>query len=498
MRNRFALLLCSVLAGIVPLRAGAETRTMYVDSVDVTASNPIRLTGGPILVRLNLRSADNSYFGNGLTTVSGSPRLPFTFEFYGSSQLQSLRYANFMGADDDSLCFLYEVTDEDKNATCCRFEYPLDMKEATITREDEKYDILWTFQNQSLSARREVNVELESGSYTMVPDPADYASDPNMSEIGGMIAFRVPLSRNEGDYWSNEYTETIVTGCPKLPFQFCYPNDDRSAIRFAEYCGTEDNGRCLLFAYETTISDDSACRIVCDVLPIVLKDASIVRTNSRFGATWQFSNRDLAESSWNCNIDFHQIESDEDGSTTFNIVAGETISIPVFRKQKRNGNDIRLKAASQSTSVATVTKAATISGDDGVPAVFEVTGVSAGETYIDVETKAEPVDSVQYNVVVHPRPMAKNVVVQQRYPWNGLVDVTFDLTGDANCRIALSAVVEETDEALPVSSVTIAETESEDLLVSPGEVHLVWDAGRDVPGRKFDSVRMTVTPTAAF
>ena len=99
---------------------------------------------------------------------------------------------------------------------------------------------------------------------------------------------------------------------------------------------------------------------------------------------------------------------------------------------------------------------------------------------------------------VSAAPEVTDITAKQRYPWNGLVDVTFDLTGDANCRIALSAVVEETDEALPVSSVTIAETESEDLLVSPGEVHLVWDAGRDVPGRKFDSVRMTVTPTAAF
>lgn len=506
MRNRFALLLCSVLAGIVPVRANAETRTMYVDSVSLQGSSTIRLEGGPLVFQLQLRQADYSYnyFSYGGTlTVSGSPRLPFVLEFNGDSEFRSIRYASFLTAVDDSLYFLYTVTAEDDCATKCRFEFPLELNGASISRTNADYNVSWTFENRLLSAPISVDISLgtstdETETWTMYPAYVDMHSDSTVRTIGETILFCVDLnydgdSNTAGCYWDDSETKLVVSGSPKLPFLFRFSDDTYSAVKYADYCYAE--GHCLYFSYTTTAADDSASEFFSP--PLIMNNASIVRTNQRVGETWQFRNAGIGDTGW-CDIDFHQIESDQGGSTTINIVAGETVSIPVFRKQQRNGNDILLKGMAWNTNVATVTKAATISGDKGAPAVFDVTGVSAGETDVYVETKAEPVDSIQYHVVVHPKPVAKNVVVQQRYPWNGLVDVTFDLTGDANCRIALSAVAEGTDEVLTVSSVTVASTESTDLVVSPGAVHLVWDAGRDVPGRKFDSVRMTVTPTPVF
>ena len=89
---------------------------------------------------------------------------------------------------------------------------------------------------------------------------------------------------------------------------------------------------------------------------------------------------------------------------------------------------------------------------------------------------------------------------RQRYPWNGLVDVSLTLADGAwRYDLSLAATNAATGEALPVATVYPRGGAAGDALrFSPGEVHLVWDAGRDVPGRKFDSVRMTVTPTAAF
>ena len=458
-----------------------------------------------MVFRLKLREVNYSSFSSdGTLTVSGSPRLPFVLEFNGDSEFCSVRYASFLTAADDSLFFLYTVTAEDDCATHCEFELPLELNGASISRRNANNDVSWTFENRVLSQDEGVTISLGSSTdatstWTMYPVGAVIDSVSTILTIGETFSFRVELrydgsSDRSGRYWNDSETQTMVSGSPKLPFRFRFRDGTYSTVKYADYCYAE--GKNLYFSYATADADDSARGVELGDL-LIMDNASIVRTNRRWRSTWLFRNARV-ENNNGCNIDFHRIKSDDEGSDEFNVVAGETVSIPVFREQKRNGNDIRLKGTSQNTSVATVTKATTISGDDGVPAVFEVTGVSAGNTYIDIETQAEPVDSVEYHVVVHPKPVAKNVVVQQRYPWNGLVDVTLDLEGDTNCRIALSAVVEGTDEALPISSVTVADTESADLVVSPGAVHLVWDAGRDVPGRKFDSVRMTVTPTPVF
>ena len=94
-----------------------------------------------------------------------------------------------------------------------------------------------------------------------------------------------------------------------------------------------------------------------------------------------------------------------------------------------------------------------------------------------------------------PPPEVTNLSVQQRYPWNGLVDIMCDVAcadADAALRVSIAATVTATDETLPVRTVTqpdgAANTE-----VGAGPRHLVWDAGTDVPNRKFEDVTYEVT-----
>ena len=78
MRNRLALLLCSVLAGIVPIRASAETGKMYVGEISLEGSSTIRMEGGPLVFRLRLDSEQEAVgvpvleAGSGITTSAFS------------------------------------------------------------------------------------------------------------------------------------------------------------------------------------------------------------------------------------------------------------------------------------------------------------------------------------------------------------------------------------------------------------------------------------------
>ena len=84
---------------------------------------------------------------------------------------------------------------------------------------------------------------------------------------------------------------------------------------------------------------------------------------------------------------------------------------------------------------------------------------------------------------------------RQRYPWNGLVDVSLTLADGAwRYDLSLAATNAATGEALPVATVYPRGGAAGDALrFSPGEVHLVWDAGTDVPESVISNVSFTVS-----
>ena len=94
--------------------------------------------------------------------------------------------------------------------------------------------------------------------------------------------------------------------------------------------------------------------------------------------------------------------------------------------------------------------------------------------------------------------VVKNVKVTQRYPWNGLVDVKFDLTGEGSVKVSLSVKVD--GKKLKNPAVTSGTTFE---LAGGGELKglkLTWDAGTDfgddVVHEKI-KVKLTVSPAEA-
>ena len=78
-----------------------------------------------------------------------------------------------------------------------------------------------------------------------------------------------------------------------------------------------------------------------------------------------------------------------------------------------------------------------------------------------------------------------NVKVQQRYPWNGKVDISFDLTSTRNSNaVRITALDTSTGKDLNVRMVY---DENGNQLVAPfklapGSHRIVWDADKDVEG----------------
>lgn len=85
------------------------------------------------------------------------------------------------------------------------------------------------------------------------------------------------------------------------------------------------------------------------------------------------------------------------------------------------------------------------------------------------------------------------VTAQQRFPWNGLVDVTFRL--DAAAVLTISAVDTSTGTALPVNTLTAEgrEFRNGETSLDAGECRIVWDAGADVPGAVYENVEVSVS-----
>ena len=97
-------------------------------------------------------------------------------------------------------------------------------------------------------------------------------------------------------------------------------------------------------------------------------------------------------------------------------------------------------------------------------------------------------------------PTVTDVVAKQRYPWNGLVDITCKVTGITGTadefKFAVSAVMPDSGNANKVSSFWIVQngTNSTDRKVHVnGNYHLLWDAKADLGQVNYDSMVVRVT-----
>ena len=89
-------------------------------------------------------------------------------------------------------------------------------------------------------------------------------------------------------------------------------------------------------------------------------------------------------------------------------------------------------------------------------------------------------------------PVVTDVVAKQRYPWNGLVDISFTLSESGY--IAVTATNAATGAEVPVRSLRdkAGNAVGEDTEFAPGEVSLVWDAGTDVPETLIEALALSV------
>ena len=90
-----------------------------------------------------------------------------------------------------------------------------------------------------------------------------------------------------------------------------------------------------------------------------------------------------------------------------------------------------------------------------------------------------------------------NVKIQQRYPWNGKVDISFNLAGTrVNNSITVNALDTATGKSLNVATLYDDKGNliSLPIKLTPGKHHLVWDANADVQaGYKTDSLSVTIS-----
>lgn len=89
-------------------------------------------------------------------------------------------------------------------------------------------------------------------------------------------------------------------------------------------------------------------------------------------------------------------------------------------------------------------------------------------------------------------PTVSGLTARQRYPWNGLVDISFTMS-ESGC-IAIAATNTATGAAVPVQTLrdkagTAIGKYTE---FAPGMVSLIWDAGADVPETLIETLALSV------
>ena len=95
---------------------------------------------------------------------------------------------------------------------------------------------------------------------------------------------------------------------------------------------------------------------------------------------------------------------------------------------------------------------------------------------------------------------AITVSAKQRYPWNGLVDVHFTITGDAGTKYDTSFTAKDMVGNTNIAMRTIRKADGSAVNVAkeqllPGTYNWVWDAAADLP-KGFQCERVTVTGAA--
>ena len=94
---------------------------------------------------------------------------------------------------------------------------------------------------------------------------------------------------------------------------------------------------------------------------------------------------------------------------------------------------------------------------------------------------------------------AITVSAQQRYPWNGLVDVHFTITGDAGTKYDTSFTAKDMVGGTNITMKTIRKSNGVAVAakeqLTPGNYSWVWDAAADLP-KDWQCDRLTVTGTA--
>ena len=119
---------------------------------------------------------------------------------------------------------------------------------------------------------------------------------------------------------------------------------------------------------------------------------------------------------------------------------------------------------------------------------------------MDVRTMLFGLSMLMSMVVFADEPTITGVTAQQRYPWNGLIDFSFTLTGSDGILhdVSFTAL-----DVVGGTNITMATVRKEDGTaanvalerLTPGTYNWVWDAAADLPtGWKCD--RVTVTGTA--
>jgi len=115
----------------------------------------------------------------------------------------------------------------------------------------------------------------------------------------------------------------------------------------------------------------------------------------------------------------------------------------------------------------------------------------AGETPTGSELKA--------TFFVSGKAAVTKVSAAQRYPWNGLVDLAFTITGDAETAYQVSFTAKDVSGGTNLTMKTVEEYGrpgmSAPTALRPGSYRAVWNAAADLPDG-FESDRVTITVEA--
>jgi hypothetical protein len=84
-----------------------------------------------------------------------------------------------------------------------------------------------------------------------------------------------------------------------------------------------------------------------------------------------------------------------------------------------------------------------------------------------------------------------DITARQRWPWNGLVDIDFTISGPVGDIFAIDIDATAAGGATSLS----AKTYTEEPIVGVGQNRVVWDLGADYPGFRANDFRVSVTAT---